>query len=260
MQRKSYEGRVVSQRNESTLKFGFCPTPQVIFRWLILLLTVSVLASPSAACVGSCCCGKNLVYADTPYPHLSWAIQDNGHFSRLWWNQTNHQEQVDFDASNSPLVSGSLHRDPFGDGVIALTERGEIVAVVKNSAGNWETELVLPRLLRRMGGVRPCLLTTTTEGSYASIWAVAGDWMLRIYRDSGGAWRSSSVGLGEHGPRIAPSSLYASHEGQVAGTLKNGRQWVIWHQDGDPDKMRFDYGAGRGIVVAPEPNCEPDDP
>ncbi len=202
----------------------------------------------------TCCCGNNILYADTPFPHLSWAIKQNGHFSRMWWDQTNHEEQVDYTSSDAPLVPGTLHRDPFGDGAVALNERGEIVVTVKEN-GRWTTDLILPRVLQNEGWARPCRLFSTTGGDFKGVWAVAGDKMLRFFQD-GGTWQHSSVALSGHGERVAPSSLYESHNGQVAGLLDNGQQWVIWHKDGDPRQMRFDYGAGKGIVVPPTPTCE----
>ncbi len=202
----------------------------------------------------TCCCGNNILYADTPFPHLTWAIKKNGHFSRIWWDQTKPEEQVDYTASDSPLVPGTLHRDPFGDGAIAQTERGEIVVIEKDD-GQWKTDLIFPRVVLNLGGIRPCRLFSTIGGSYPGVWGVAGDTMLRFYQENG-SWKYSSVSLSGHGERIAPSSLYESANGQVAGLLDNGQQWVIWHENNDPQQMRFDYGAGTGIVVPPAGNCK----
>lgn len=202
----------------------------------------------------SCCCGRNVVYGHTPYPHLTWGINQKGHFSRMWWDQRGHEEQVDYTASEHPLVSGSLHPDPFGHGVIALNGGGEIVAVVEKN-GSWTTELVLPRHVARYGGIRPCSLITTTEGKYKGIWAVAGDWVLRFYRENG-AWQHQRASLNAHGDQIVPSSLYGSYEGLVAGLLGRGQRWSIYYEGSQPT-FAYDASIENDLLVPAAAKCKP---
>lgn len=203
-----------------------------------------------------CCCGGNEVYAFTPYPHLSWALAQNGNLLRLWWDQVNQQEEVSYGRFNRPLVSGSLRRDPFGDGVLALSDQGEVVRAVE-LGGSWTTELVLPSRVARLGGVRSCALITTFSGSFHGIYVVTKAVILRIYQDfPGGPWRFDSVRIGtELAARIVPTSLHETFDGRINGVLDNGQRWVVWFEDNDPSKMRFDFNSGDVIAVPPVADC-----
>lgn len=203
-----------------------------------------------------CCCGGNEVYAFTPYPHLSWALAQNGNLLRLWWDQVNQQEEVSYTGFDRPLVSGSLRRDPFGDGVLALSDRGDIVRAVE-LGGSWTTELVLPSRVARLGGVRSCALITTFGGSFHGIYVVTNAVILRIYQDfPGGPWRFDSVRIGKQlAARIVPTSLHETLDGRVNGVLDDGQRWFVWFEDNDPSKMRFDFEAGDVIAVPPVADC-----
>ena len=60
----------------------------------------------------TCCCGPNALNSFSPFPSLNWAINTNGHFDRIWWNQKDHLQTVKYPHYLKPLVSGSLEQDP----------------------------------------------------------------------------------------------------------------------------------------------------
>jgi hypothetical protein len=203
-----------------------------------------------------CCCGGNEVWAFTPYPHVSWALAQNGNLLRLWWDQVNMQEELAYERFNQPLVSGSLRRDPFGDGVLALSDQGEIVRAFEQD-GVWSTELVLRGPVSRLGQVRPCALVTAFDGPFRGIYAVTKTLVLRIYQDvPGGTWRFNSVQIGKQvAAQIVPTSLHETLDGRIAGVLANGQRWNVWFRDNDPSKMRFDFDPGDLIAVPPAADC-----
>lgn len=203
-----------------------------------------------------CCCGGNEVYAFTEFPHLSWALLPSGNLLRLWWDQFDMQQELAYERFNQPLVSGSLRRDPFGDGVLALSDRGDIVRAVE-SAGTWSTELVLPGRLNKLGRVRSCAMVTTFGGGFPGIYVVTKGAVLRIYQDApGGAWKFSRVQIGRQvAAQIVPTSLHEIFDGRIVGVLANGQRWNVWFEDNDPRKMRFDLVAGDLIAVSPAADC-----
>lgn len=204
-----------------------------------------------------CCCGGNEVWASTPYPHLSWALAQNGNLLRLWWDQVNMQEELAYEQFKQPLVSGSLRRDPFGDGVLALSDRGGIVRAVEEN-GKWSIEHVLPRRLSDLGWVRPCALITTFGEKFKGIYAVTEKRMVRIWQDvPGGPWQHKAVPVGgaHRAAQIVPTSLHETLDGRIAGVLDDGERWFVWFEDNDPDKMRFDFNSGDVIAVPPVADC-----
>ncbi len=202
----------------------------------------------------TCCCGPNTLDSFSPYPSLNWAINTNGHFDRIWWDQKEYLETIKYPHFLKPLVSGSLQQDPFGDGVVALNEAGEIVRTIKKSNGQWATELIMPEVVRQRGGVRLCGMISTVRPKFAGIWAITGDSIVRFYV-ANSAWTHDAVQIGNHGSLIAPSSFHEIGDGRIAGTLNDGQRWNVWFADGDPHKMRFDYSAGRGIAVSAAGTC-----
>lgn len=202
----------------------------------------------------SCCCGGNIVNSQSPYPTLQWAVNRNGHLVRLWWDQGGFSEVVKNPHYDKPLVSGSLQRDPFGHGVVALDAQGNLVRAVEKG-GKWKLEFVMPNILADLGGVRSCGLKTTFNPRFDGIWVVTREHVVRLYAD-GGSWTHEKVEIGEwHASQIVGSSLYESGHGQVAGVLANGQRWGIWFENGDPHEMRFAYVDPSDTAVPPSARC-----
>ena len=201
-----------------------------------------------------CCCGSNVVYAGGPYPPITWALRSSGRLSRLWWDQVSMEELIDPPAEER-FTSGTLFADPFGQGAVVRTDKGNI-AWVHRAGDEWSTSLVEPRYVQRIGGVLPCGLLATRDGRFQGVWAVTPDYITRFHRE-GGEWRYHAVHLGDRYREIDPTSLYESHEGQLAGVFRNGQRWAIWHEDGDPRKMRIDdWSGGDSIAVTSSRQCD----
>lgn len=201
----------------------------------------------------SCCCGPNDLKTRDEYPTLNFALKQSGDFVRIWWDQKDHEDSILVPFLDQPIVSGSLSQDPFGDGVVALTSAGNIARVAERG-GQWIVELVMPRHVQRIGGIRSCTLMSTTEGKFKGIWGVTGNFISRFFLQNG-EWTFNWVEIGDHGGRIVPSSIHEAGDGRIAGLLQSGQRWNIWFDNGDPKEMRFGYSAGSDIAVPPDPDC-----
>lgn len=202
-----------------------------------------------------CCCGSNSLWTSDKYPHLNWVLKKNGNFARVWWDQGDHQEELSPLHLDEQVVSGSLGQDPFGDGVVALTSAGNIIRSVEAN-GSWTTELILPTTVQRYGGVRPCMLASTTEGPFKGIWAVAGNFLIRFYLDTSGAWRHTRIDIKDNASMIVPSSLHEIGFGTIAGVLSSGQRFNIWFENSDPSQMRFDYSLPSDVAVPSDAPCQ----
>lgn len=213
-----------------------------------LIDRVSLCPVPGVA--HECCCGANLLHAfNDDYPRLNWGIHASGHLIRFWWDQQAYSEILTV-PGGVPLVAGSLHHDPFGDGVVALNEDGYPVRTVLNG-NTWEVERIRHSVLDRVGPALPCALATSLNGRFRGIWLVVDGSILRLYPEGApGEWSVDMTPIKDHGPKIVPSSLHEIWDGRIAGTLQDGNRWGIWFEDDDPEKMHFDYGEGPYLAVS----------